>query len=572
MKSERTYRVGRGLVVLSFFIFFGLPSQARDTVYVSGGIEHNGLFPTRDVSADRTQARAPWAKIDHLSNSYLDLSVHYLRSDSNRCQFKGLHADTRLELMQWPLLGYEADFAGHGLGRLSLTADFAWGNLSVGDVYAQFGSGMILNLYEDRGLGIDNSLRGAKISAMPYKGISLTVLGGKQRRYWNCYDDHAWGWNYKQDAALGADLMLNIDEWSKRMRQSDVHVMIGGSWVSKYEQNDTILVPQGGQMYMYRLPRWIGAGDVRAEVQTHGVDMLVEYARVANNPTLENNYTYRPGQSLLLSLSYSRKGLSVLAQAKHSDNMSFRSSRRQRGMAGRLNLLPVFTPQQTYKLPALYPYATQYVQGEWAFQAELRYTWARKTPMGGKYGTTLKLSAAHVRGLKQTGSWAVDMTPAGSYYSDVNIELNKKLTKHWWLNAMLMYQSCNLTVVQGEGGMMRAGIAVLESKVQITPNVVLRNELQYLYSRDDAGQWISALCELNLWHQLTLSGEWEYNIGGTAAATREHYYSAMVTYTRDAHRLAIGYAKDSDGFNCAGGVCRYEPEQEGVKISYEYTW
>ena len=561
-----------GLAVLSLFIFQFSTLLARDTVYVSGSIEHNGLLPTRDVSAIRVHPRAPWAKIDHLSNSYLDLSVNYLRTDTNRLQFKGLRADTRLELMQWPLLGYEQSFAGHGVGRLSLTADFEWGSISVGDIYAQFGSGMILNLYEDRGLGIDNSLRGAKLSILPYRGIHLTMLGGKQRRYWNCYNDGAWGWNYQQDAALGTDLSLDLDEWSERMRQADVNLMIGGSWVSKYEQNDTILLPQGGQMYMYRLPRWVGAGDVRAELQTHGVDLLVEYAYKANDPTTENNYSYRSGQALLLSLSYSRKGLAVLAQAKRSDNMSFRSARQQRGMAGRLNLLPVFTPQHTYCLPATYPYATQYVDGEWAFQTELRYTWARKTPMGGKYGTTLKLSAAHVRGLRQPGSWAIDMTAAGTYYSDVNVELSKKLTKRWSMSAMLMYQSCNQTVVVGEGGLVRAGIAVLESKVQINPDIALRNELQYFYSRDDDGQWVFASCELNLWHQLTLSGEWQYNIGGTPTATREHYYSAMVTYTHDAHRVAIGYAKDSDGFNCAGGVCRYEPEQEGVKMSYSFTW
>ena len=355
----------------------------QDTVYVSGSLQHDGLFPTRDVSAVRTHPRAPWAKIDHLSNSYLDLAVHYLRQDSNAARFRGLHADTRLELNQWPLLGYEADFAGHGIGRLSLTADFDWGHLTVGDVYGQFGSGMLLNLYENRDLGIDNSLRGGKISLTPVDGLHLTLIGGKQRRYWDCYSDHAWGWNYSRDAALGADLELSVGQWSPRMQDAGVELTLGGSYVSRYEHNDTILTIQSGTAYMYNLPRWVGAGEVRAEVQGHGWDALVEYAYKANDPTTENGYCYRPGQALLLSLSYSRKGLSVLAQVKRSDNMSFRSSRKQTGLAGRLNLLPMFTPQNTYNLASLYPYATQYVSGEWAFQAEVCYTWPRKTKMGG---------------------------------------------------------------------------------------------------------------------------------------------------------------------------------------------
>ena len=220
------------VLALGLLLANGQWLNANDTIYVSGGIQHDGLFPTRDVSAVRTASRAEWAKIDHLSNNYLDLSVNYLRTDSNAAQFRGLRADTRFELNQWPLLGYEPGFAGHGIGRLSVMADFAWGQISVGDVYGQFGSGMILNLYENRDLGIDNSLRGAKINLMPYKGINMTLLGGKQRRYWNCYHDSAWGWNYKQDAALGADLELGLHEWLRGLQQSDLELTVGMRWLN----------------------------------------------------------------------------------------------------------------------------------------------------------------------------------------------------------------------------------------------------------------------------------------------------------------------------------------------------
>ena len=133
-----------------------------------------------------------WTPVMYHSNSYFDMSVHY-RNDSNRAHFRALRASTRLELTQWPLPGFdEPGFAGHGIGHLSVAAAFDWGEITVGDVYGQFGSGLILSLYEDRALGIDGSLRGAKVDLIPYKGIHLTTLGGKQRRYWNCYTDHAW--------------------------------------------------------------------------------------------------------------------------------------------------------------------------------------------------------------------------------------------------------------------------------------------------------------------------------------------------------------------------------------------
>ena len=545
---------------------------AQDTVYVSGGIQHDGLFPTTDVSVDRARPRADWAKIDHLSNNYLDLSVHWLKRDSNKLGFNGLHVDTRLELNQWPLLGYETEFAGHGIGRLGVTADFDWGHIAVGDVYGQFGSGLILNLYENRDLGVDNSLRGSKIFVMPYKGIQLTAIGGKQRRYWNCYADGAWGWNYGREAIMGGDIELNIHEWSPVLQEKAVEITFGGSYVSKYEAADTILTVNNGQLYMYNVPRFVGAGAVRAEVQSHGWDMMVEYAYKANDPTTENSFSYRPGQALLASLSYSRKGLAVIGQVKYSDNMSFRSARQQIGLAGRINLLPTFAPQHSYTLAALYPYATQYVKGEWAFQAEVRYTWKRKTRMGGRYGTTLKFSVAHIRGLREDNRWAVDMTKSGHYYSDFNIELNKKITKRWTLNAMLMHVSYNTDAIEGHGDMVRAAVAVLDNKVGINDNVVLRNELQYLYTRQDAGQWVLALLELNLYRHWAVTGLWEYNIGGAAQETKDHYYTAEASYTHGAHRVAAGYTKTSGGYNCSGGVCRYEPMQEGVKISYEYTW
>jgi len=530
---------------------------ANDTVYVSGGIQHDGLLEYK-----------PWA---YKSNSYVDLSVHY-ENDSNSAHFRSLRASTRAELTEWPLPGYEADFGGHGISHLSIESTFDWGAVTIGDVYGQFGSGLILNLYEDRALGIDGALRGAKLSVTPYRGIHLTALGGKQRRYWSCYRDHAWGWNYSRDAALGGDVELHIEQWSQRMRDLDMSLTFGGSYVSKYEAADTIIDVIDNALYMYNLPRWVGAGDVRAEWQMKGFDVLVEYARKANDPGFENGFSYRDGEALLVSAGYSRKGLAVLAQIKRSDNMSFRSERKRTGIAGRLNHMPAFAQQHTYTLAALYPYATQYAGGEWAFQAEVRYTWPRKTRMGGKYGTTMKLSAAHIRGLAEPGSWAVDTRREGEYYTDVNIELNKHVSKNWWLNAMLMYQTYNRQIVEGEGGLVRSGIAVAETRVQVSKNVSMRGEVQYLYTPHYEGQWITALYELSLFHQLTLSGQWLYNIGGAEEATHEHYYTFLATYTNKSHRLMLGYTKTREGFNCSGGVCRYVPRQEGVVLSYNFTW
>ena len=532
---------------------------ANDTVYVVGGIQHDGLAPLPTIDAGY-----------YLSNSYLDLGLRWDHNSNNESQFRGLEVITRAELTEWPLLGYDSDFGGHGISHLHVGATFDWGKVTIGDVYGQFGSGMILRLYEDRALGVDNALRGGKVEITPYQGLYITALGGKQRRYWNCYDDGAWGWNYKQDAVLGTNIELGLHEWSETLQDAGANLTIGGSYVSKYQEKDTILYidPTAMQAYMYNLPAWVGAGSVRAQLQMKGWNAMVEYAYKANDPTVLNDYSYKHGDALLVSLSYSKKGLAVLGQVKRSSNMSFRSDRQADLMRGTINHMPPFATQHTYMLTALYPYGTHKTADEWAFQGEVRYTWKRGTKIGGRYGTTLKLNASHIRG---TGEAWLDMTK-DPYYTDINIELNKKINKKWYIGAMAMYQTYNKRIVEGKGDLIRSGIGVVEAKYATTKNIQMRAELQYLYTKQDEGQWVAALYELSLWRQLVFSGQWMYNIGHAQEATNKHYYTIAATYTHGAHRIMAGYTKTRAGFNCSGGVCRYVPAQEGVSLTYNFTW
>ena len=531
---------------------------AKDTVIVVGGIQHEALVPIPTIDNGY-----------YLSNSYLDIGMRWDHNDDNQAHFQSLEVMTRAELTQWPLLGYDADFGGYGVSHLHVGATFDWGKVTIGDVYGQFGSGMVLRLYEDRALGVDNALRGGKIEVTPYKGINFTALGGKQRRYWNCYTDKAWGWNYKQDAVLGANLDLGLQEWIPQLQETGANLSIGGSYVSKYQKADTILFidPTAMQAYMYNLPQWVGAGSVRAQLQMKGWNALVEYAYKANDPSILNDYSYKHGEALLMSLSYSQKGLAVLAQVKRSENMSFRSDRQANLIAGTINHMPPFAMQHTYMLTSLYPYSTDLIANEWAFQGEVRYTWKRGTAMGGKYGTTLKLNASHIRGT--TDTW-FGMTEE-PYYTDVNIELNKKINKEWYIGAMAMYQTYNKRII-GKNGIMRSGIGVVEAKYAMNKKVQMRAELQYLYSKQYEGQWVAALYELSLWRQLVISGQWMYNIGHAPDATNGHYYTVAATYTHGAHRVMAGYTKTRAGFNCSGGVCRYVPEQQGITLTYNFTW
>ena len=47
----------------------------------------------------------------------------------------------------------------------------------------QFGSGLVLRSYEDKGLGIDHSLDGIRLKYVPINGLYVTGLIGKSRTY-----------------------------------------------------------------------------------------------------------------------------------------------------------------------------------------------------------------------------------------------------------------------------------------------------------------------------------------------------------------------------------------------------
>ena len=526
-------------------------------VIFTGEVEHVSLFST----APKLPSSPAWAKIDHFSNSYATLGLRTSFDKPNPVGYRGMDAALRLEFTRWPLLGYDAGFGGYGPGHIHVGFDFKWGDVTVGDFYEQFGSGLILRLYEERTLGIDNALRGLKVHAQPYKGIDVTVLGGKQRRYWSQYADGAFGFNYSRDAVVGADINIDVAEWSDYLQQINAHITFGASWVSKYEKRDSLVTVKDGGLYKYVEPRWVGAVEGRFGFQMQNWDLRAEYAYKSNDPSVNNHYSYAPGYAGLLSLSYSRMGFSFIIQAKRTSNMYFRSERSRTDLAGHLNHLPAFTSRHTYELATLYPYNTQ-ILGEMGFQGELRYTAPRKSKVGGQYGTTFVVSAAHLRGLHHEGE----------YYTEVCLEFNKQLTKQWYIAALLMYQGANLDVIQGHGGMMRGGLGVFEAKWRINSNFQLRGEVQYLYTPHYEGQWFATLWELSLYKHWMIFGQYSYNIGYAPEATHDHCCNAGFSWTHKAHRLTAAYMRTNDGYVCVGGVCRYVPAQQGVNIQYSYAW
>lgn len=538
--------------------FVANAQESGRKVVLHGSVQSDVLIPEEDEKIG-TGTYSDWG----LTNTYADLNL----------MSKYVDAGARLEFTEFPLPGFEPDFKGWGVPHIYVKGKLKGVDITAGDFYDQFGSGFVFRTYEERSLGIDNSLRGARVNVTGLKGVSFKVLGGLQRRYWDWSKDSWVG---------GADLELNLEQYSARMRDKNITWMVGGSYVLKHEKDEDIVVP--GTNYRLNLPEMVNAFDVRSRFQKGDYSLLAEYAWKSQDPSFDNGYIYHRGNALMLSGSYSRRGMSALLQVKRSEDMAYRSQRSMNGNSVFINNMPAFAYQHTYALAALYPYATQAAGGEWAFQGEVGYNFARRTPLGGKYGTKLKVNFSHVRSLdKEDVDAAVGTSLYGTkgykskffkvggetYYQDINVQMEKKLTKAFKLNLMYMNQRFNDAVIrQEDNGMIKSHIAVAEGKYQFNNKLTLRAEAQYLATKQDEGDWTYGLLELSVlpYFMFTVSDMW--NNG----ESNVHYYMGSVTFNYKAHRLMAGYGRTRAGYNCSGGVCRYVPATRGFQMSYNFNF
>lgn len=535
-------------------------------VTVHGSVQADILFPEEDATIGTEHYKE---KV--LTNAYANAGLFS----------KYVDAGLRVEYLQHPLPGYDPDFKGWGIGNFYVNGKYKGFQLTGGDFYEQFGAGLILRTYEDRALGIDNAIRGGRLKVDALKGVRLTVLGGVQRRYWN--------WDTKS-RVYGADIEWDMQRHIHALARHGIVWTLGASWAMKQERyaaEDHINTfhPETDEPVYLNLPERVNAFDVRTHFYKGNFDLLVEAAFKEPDPSTDNNYTFRHGNAVLLSATYSKSGLSAQIQAKRSEDMAFRSQRSVSGISAFINNLPPFAYQHTYSLAAMYPYATQAAPGEWALQGNFAYSFKRRTPLGGRYGTKLRLNMSYIRGINREGSWMTgDKALWGTdglktkffgwgslYYQDINLQLDKKFSKVFTLNAMYMFQRYNKTVIEGEGGMINAHIAVAEGKFRCSDKVTLRTEVQYLATKQDKGDWLYGLAEVSVLPYVMVGVSDQWNVGGKDG-DKTHYYMFNITGNYRNNRLMLGYGRTRAGINCSGGVCRYVPATRGFQIVYNYNF
>lgn len=543
---------------------------------ISGDFALNGMFyqPDSLIGAEKVDSKVR-------ANSWLNLQ--YTNS--------GFTVGARYEFYSFPLIDFEKiGYKGQGITNYFVDYKNDFIQVTAGTFYEQFGQGFTLRSYEDRLLGIDNSLLGMRVKATPYKGIYLKGVWGIERKNFD--------FNYaeRNDYIRGLDAEIALADMIPAIGNSGVTATIGGSFVSKFEKSlndiyfsvfpngDTIPVTVNADKIPQNVATWAG----RINLGYKGFRFEAEYANKANDPNNSNNYIYKNGEALFMSATYSMKGFGVAASFIRSDNMDFRS---QRGISTNsllsINYIPAINRQYSYQLLSDYAYACL-PNGQIGFQAQVNYLVPKKTKIGGKYGTDITLSycrfhdidrvidaAAEANGTMQgTEGYTSSFFKFGEelLYQDAGIEISRKFDKRWKLVLAYNYINYNLELLQGHGELVKAHHAGFDLTCKLNKKHALRLESQFLFTKQDNGNYVFALLEYSISPRWFFSIGDQWNYGNPNPDMRLHYYNVAASFVYGTTRVSLNFGKVKEGMLCIGGVCRAVPASYGLGLNITTTF
>ena len=501
-------------------------------------------------------------------------------------------AGIRFEAFMPQMNGFRDELNGVGLANFFANYDNGTIGFTVGDIYDQFGSGLVFRTYEEWSLGMDNSLRGARVVFRPTQGLTFKGVYGRQRYYWATYLERDFEADDYRGIIRGVDAEWDLNQSIPSMNESEFRMTLGGSFVSKKQYDQSLF---------YFIPENVGAAAGRINLSYGRFAFSTEYAYKINDPSAINNFIYKEGQALLSSLSYSQKGLGIVLQLKRVDNMSFKSMYTAKQNDLDINFIPPINYTHTHSLPSMYTYSTQ-PNGEMAAQFQVNYTIPKGTALGGKYGTKLTLNVSQVNDIVRdsildNGELVLNKRGTMGYTSkffavsdsvffrDINFEIDKKISKDWHITAQYINLLYDIATIEGHVGSpkVKAHIAFMDVTYKIDKKQSVRLELQglwenkvhqgYVYDESEKkdfqkrGNWLAGLIEYSITPHWSFSIGDKWNYGNPVPEYRDHYFSGNVTYIRDATRIMLSGGRQSEGVVCVGGVCRTVPASSGVSLT-----
>ena len=535
----------------------------KDWGYLTGSLESTNHFYVEDVA----NSFFPSAQVQ-LKGDNIYATNNYLKLDYNKGR---LSAGIQMEGYFPTLVGYPIPTNKLSLSNLYATwRDRSW-SVTAGTFYEQFGSGLLFRSWEDRTLGLNNAMLGARanynfndiVSVKAFWGIPRL---GKKQVFMSGLDDNDpfFGFGLSKVNVAGADVSFSL---SNLLEMDAVSLSVEGSVLNKHEAVSDALAVLG---YKPNNIGWSG----RVNFDYDGFYARGEYVD-AGKQIVALGVKPEKGNAQLLELGYNHRGLGVSVTGRRMDRMVQRIygyTATDPGYGTTANMLsyrPAMSTQYTYMLTTLNPYAPEIGDkmikaGEIGGQIDAFYNFRRGTVLGGKRGMKMHANFSTYYALNENGG----TKGGGLLFRDFSFDVEKQWTKEFKMVLLYSAQEYNKHNENTGAYIGLSHIVVADLLYKWTPKLSSRLELQYLATKDDQGDWMAGLLEVNFAPHWSVFGSDMWNHGGS----RLHYYNAGVSWSMSNIRLAAGYGRYKAGFICSGGVCREIPAYTGANLSLNISF
>lgn len=519
-------------------------NRERSAGYVAGSFETNTNAYLKDV---KTNARVPEGNFG--SNNFLKVDYH------NRRFSAGVQMEAYTPVnVGFPTILDKAALTNYYVGWTD--EDFS---VTAGTFYEQFGSGLLFRSWEDRALGLNNAVMGARVSYNFRDVVAVKALWGMPR----------FGMKLSDTQVRGADASFavsNLAGWSR------VYLALEGSVLDRYEKLSSSMEAEGLK------PNRLGYS-ARVNLDVDGFFFRGEYVQSGQkyfeNPLygdpdheFADPYLTKKGNAQLIETGYTGRGLGVSLSLRRLEWMDLKIV--TGGAAPEVNMMnyvPALCTQYTYMLANLHPYgprtgevSSRFVNsGEMGGQFDIFYNFRRGTALGGKRGMKVHANFSTYYAIANEGS----VQPANLLFRDLSVDLERQWTKKFKSVLMWSMQEYNPSYGANRSTYLQ-NIIVADLLYKYTSSFSTRLELQYLVTHEDKKDWMAALLEVSFAPSWSIYASDMYNHG----STKLHYYNGGVSYSKSRTRVALGYGRFKDGYICSGGVCRTVPAYTGFNLTF----
>ena len=523
--------------------------MAQEKGYVSASLESTNHLYSEDKVNGFTPSDQP-----QLGEDGIYASNNYLKVDYYKGRFS---AGTQLEGYFPYLVGYPTNLNGMALSNLYLNWRDDSYSVTVGTFYDQFGSGLLFRSWEDRTLGLNNAILGARATYNFKDYLALKVLWGVPRLGTGNSQDEFFGFGLTNVNVAGADLSVSL---SDIFEMDNISLALEGSVLNKQEAVSEDLAAKG---YQSNIIGWSGRMNLEYNgfiAKAEHVDAGKQMVNAFNPPT--------KGNAQLLELGYNGRGLGVSMTGRRMKHMTQRlCTYNYLGSDNPVNNIlsyrPAMSTQYTYMLTTLNPYSPEigdkiYRNGEIGGQIDAFYNFRRGSRIGGKRG--MKVHANFSTYYSLEGS---DGTASELLFRDFSFDVEKQWTKKFKTTVLYSMQEYNKVHENNGVYIGLSHIVVADLLYKFTSKFSTRMELQYLSSKDDQKDWMAGLIEVNFAPHWSVFASDMYNHG----QSKLHYYNGGVSFAMNHLRIAAGYGRYRAGFICSGGVCREIPSYTGANLT-----